>query len=334
MASILDTSVGLGVESTYGTPATITDFYEATSDDWQRQLETLEAQGFSGGQHALRSDRIKTITVGATGSINFAVPPAGAGRLLSHLLGQHAGPALVLDATLAHDLTASTSVEGPSGESFTVQVERADADGQLVTFTYPGCVPVSWELAAAVGGFVTARASYQAATERTDVARTAPTYEVGNAPYDWSEVAVFWGGTQLEVVDSFTLTGELGFKTDRRFLRRSLQPKRAVRTSVPTFSGTLEAEYTAASGLYDDFRDQEVRELRLSVRSSEPIDNDGTDDLYAELEVSLPSVQFTGSTPQASLTDLTRISLPFRALWTPGGDPAVSLRYRSTDATL
>ena len=51
---------------------------------------------------------------------------------------------------------------------------------------------------------------------------------------------------------------------------------------------------------------------------------------YPTFKVTLPVCVFTGSTPTASLSDLTTIELPFTVL-DDGSNAAVKIEYQSTD---
>ena len=53
---------------------------------------------------------------------------------------------------------------------------------------------------------------------------------------------------------------------------------------------------------------------------------------YPFFHVTMPAVKFTGTTPVASLDDMTTIELPFTVL-DNGSDAAITIPYQSTDTS-
>ena len=134
MSSILDQVVTVGVESTYGTAQTSTvRSYEAKADTFTRDVEYIQSVGMRRDLQTIRSDRDDTITLGATGSIEFDLLNKGAGLILQHVLGTTSGPTQQ-GSTAAYRSTFTTDDTGPTG-SYTVQISRVDSGGTLRPFT-------------------------------------------------------------------------------------------------------------------------------------------------------------------------------------------------------
>ncbi len=102
-----------------------------------------------------------------------------------------------------------------------------------------------------------------------------------------------------------------------------LQP---ARSAIPSYTGSLEGEFTNAQ--YEAFRDGTIFQLELICAKSTAI----AGPYYPTFHVTLPKCKFTGSTPVASTDDLTRLSLPFTVLW-DGSNAAVKVEYTSTDTS-
>ena len=82
MAGIYEQFLSVGVETTYGTAVGLSRSYEGQSDDWQRDVEYIESQGFREGLETTRSDRYEGISTGATGSTSLDVMNKGMGLIL------------------------------------------------------------------------------------------------------------------------------------------------------------------------------------------------------------------------------------------------------------
>ena len=54
---------------------------------------------------------------------------------------------------------------------------------------------------------------------------------------------------------------------------------------------------------------------------------------YPYFHVTMPKCKWTGSTPVASLDDMTTIDLPYTVLW-DGSNPAITITYMSSDTAV
>ncbi len=324
MATTTDQAILVGKESTYGTAATLTRAFEGKADTFKRQQEFLNSSGMRAGRQAQRSDRSVPINMGAEGGIEVDVIDAGFGLLFQSLLGAKAGPTQI-GTSGAYTSTFTSTAEGPA-DSWTVQVQRVDNAGTLRPFTYKGSTITGWSLAQEVGGLLVATFNFDAQDEVTDVAAGTPTY-VDGQPFNWSQIAATWNAVALDVSE-FSLEANLGFKTDRRFLRGSALKKQPKRVAVPEFTGSMTAEFESLTH-YNAYKAGTVAPLVFTYTGR----SIGTGVQSAAMTITLPAVQFTGETPEASEDDMTTQSLPFKVLHN-GTNPAVTITYTSTDAAL
>jgi hypothetical protein len=203
---------------------------------------------------------------------------------------------------------------------------RPGTDGTRVAYKHLGCVATEWSLTAEVEENVKLNVTF----DFQDVTHTsiagqiiAPTYPLEAYPYDWTRTAVELSRNGTAVAfdaTSLELTGELGMKVDRRFLRGNELKKKPIRNAIPTYEGTIEGEFNAASlGLYEAFIAGEVCAVKVSFVGILP----GT-----SLTVEAPAIQFTGESPEAATDEVTVHNLPFRVL-DPGtpGVAAIKLTY-------
>ena len=318
MSSVLDAAVLLGEETTYGTPASLTRAYEAQADTWKRSMTALESVGFRGGAHTVRSDRRRMISQGAAGDISVDWLDRGMGLFLQAMLGSVSGPS-------SNEVVLSTGADA-SSTSFTIQVLRPTDTGTLTPFTYHGCVPTAWSISQATGGFLTCSLSFDSEDEDITTSAGTPSYPTGGQPFDWTQVVVSIDGTDLEAVSSIELSGDLGMKTDRYYLRGSALKAQPKRVSMPTYLGSITTDFTG-TGLHSTYIAGDIFDLS-AVWTGDTF----TGGTYT-VTIEAPACQFDGETPSASMGDMTSATMPFRVLH-DGTNPAVTITIESDDASL
>src|SRR5690606_38480450 len=262
----LDASVGIGREDEYGALAADVEGYEGQADSWKTTREFIESVGFRAGMQTARADRRNIVNMGGEGELEVDLLDAGAGSLLAAAFDK----VTVTEVDGVRTTVAETSAVSES-PSFSAQMVRPGTDGIKVAYKHLGCVATEWSLTAEVENAVKMAVSF----DFQDVQHTndpgaivEPVYPAEAYPYDWTRTAVELrrGGTVVALdATSLELTGERGMKVDRRFLRANELKKTPVRNAVPTYEGTIEGEFNAASlGLYEAFIAGEVCSLSVT----------------------------------------------------------------------
>ncbi|WP_328950476.1 phage tail tube protein [Streptomyces sp. NBC_00184] len=316
----LDASIGIGQEDTYGTLSPIVEGYEGQADSWKTTREFIESVGFRAGMQTARADRRNIVNMGGEGELEVDLLDAGAGSLLRSAFDK----VTVTDAAGVRTTVLETS-DVSEAPSFSAQMVRPGTDGSKVAYKHLGCVATEWSLSAEVEEAVKLSVSFdfQDVTHTSDSAQVvAPVYPADAFPYDWTRTSVVLsrGGSAVAFdATSLELTGELGMKTDRRFLRANELKKKPIRNAVPTYEGTLEGEFSAASlGLYEAFIAGEVCSVKVTFAGVLA---------GASLTVEAPAIQFTGESPEASTDEVTVHNLPFRVLDPGDSTAAIKLTY-------
>jgi hypothetical protein len=322
MPTILDNAILVGKESTYGTAATLTRAYEGKADTFKRSQEFLSSVGFRGGMHAQMSQRSVPINMGGEGSLEVDVTPVGFGLLFQSMLGSSSVTALAAPAQKHTFLSTSA---GPT-DSWTVQVQRIDATGTQRNFTHLGSTMTGWSLEQEVDSLLTAKFDFDFQDVSTATAAGTPAYATDVLPYAWTQSAATWNGNAVDLT-SWSLEADLGFKTDRRFLRGSELKKQPVRASVPTYEGNAAMEFESLTQ-YNAFVAGTVAPLVVTWTGATI-----TGAVKYELKVTLAAVQFQGDSPEVSLDEMPTQSLPYKVLYN-GTDPAVKIEYTNILATL
>lgn len=324
MASILDSALLVGKESTYGTAATLTRAYEAKDDTFKRKQEFLTSNGFRGGRQARGSTRSVPVDMGGEGTISVDVTPKGFGLLFQSMLGSVSGP--TQQASTTAYMSTFTSTAAGSTDSWTVQMQRVDVGGTVRSFTYAGSMMTGWKLMQENNGLLGAEFRFDCASSSTAVSAGSITYATDALPFAWTQASATWNGSAIDL-KSFELDADLGLDVERRFLRASALKKKPARARVPEFTGNASMEFESLTH-YAAFVAGTVAPMVITW----------TGDLiassyYYELKVTLPAVQFQGDTPVVSLEGMPMQSLPFIVL-DNGTDAAVKIEYTSTDTAL
>lgn len=326
MTSILNQSFSLGREVTYGTTVALARAYEAQADGWTRIQEDLPSVGMRPGLQGEASDRQKTVVMGAEGSTTFNPLTRGLGLVLQSMLGTVTGP-IQQASTIAYLTTVATGVGSP-GVSYTAQMQRIDSTDTMRAFTYPGSVVTEWTLSHEVGGLLELELGWDARTELTNVAAGTAVSPADAATFDWTQLQATINGVEY-CIESVEVSADLGLKTDRRLMCATSGglkriPKRA---ALPTITGTLQGEFDDLT-LYNLYTAGTIVPIVLTWTGALIV---GVHNF--QLIVTLPACKLSGSTPEASLSELTMQSLPFRALWNQT-NPMCTITYKSTDTTL
>jgi len=325
VASILDNVVQLGLESSWGTAVAPTRAFEAKADTFQREIEYIESVGFRKDMQTIRSDRHDTVSLGASGSIEVDILNKGMGLILQHALGGSTAPAQQ-GGTAAYKSIFETNDTGPTG-SYTVQVGKTDTAGSTQSFTYEGSVVTGWSVAADLGAPVRMTFNYDSENEQNSTALATPSYPASADPFVYTDCKILVDSSEVGTYTSFSLDADLGMKTDRRFLKGSAAKGQPQRSSVPSYTGNISGEF-ASMGDYEKFRDGTLFQLEFKAVMGTAI----AGSYYPTFHITMPKVKFTGSTPVASISELSTIDLPFLVL-DDGSNAAVKIEYTSTDTS-
>src|SRR3954465_1580378 len=140
---------GGGDESVYGTPVTVTRFYEFTGDGPVLEIERMESAGLRSGTRVMRSDRWVAGKKNVSGDLELELANKSFGLLLKHMMG---GVATAQpDAGGNPTVYKHTFTPGDLPTSMTVQMGRPDVGATVRPFTYHGCCVNDWEISCSAG---------------------------------------------------------------------------------------------------------------------------------------------------------------------------------------
>ncbi|MBK7450569.1 MAG: hypothetical protein IPJ47_14570 [Anaerolineales bacterium] len=218
----MDFQLGIANESTFGTPVTVSRFFEYESESMEESYGRTEGDPLRVGSAFKRGDRFTPYLEGVSGSVQMAVMTKGFGIWLRHLMGSvpsTSGPA---------ETTVYTHTAGEGdllGDSFTMQLNRPfHPAGTNQAFTMSGCKVEEWTLSNSVDGNLLLDLKVDAVSVTTATALATASYPSGMENLTWAGGLITVGGTNIDVTE-VGITVNNGLKTDRRFIRQNTAKK-------------------------------------------------------------------------------------------------------------
>ncbi len=338
----LDAQLGFALETTWGTPVTVTKFFEFDKENLEWQPAYLEPTGLRVGTKFKRASRLIRSRESVSGGFEGAFATRTMGTLVKAMLGSTVTtPTLVLGS-------AYKQVHNPGDfltKSLTIQVGRPEATGTVRAHTYEGCKVTGWEFSVSDGEVAKLSLSVDGQTELTATALATasfvatPTAEL----FSFKDVSVFKlggtvsGATELTVaggvavpattvVKSFSLKGDTGMATERFGLGNAGQKAEQLENDTPTITGSLTAEFDRTT-FYDVFKANTTTAIELKLEGSVI---SGTDKNTIHIIVS--AAKFKKATPAVDGPDVVQATVDFEAYSDETNSPLM-FKLISSDST-
>ena len=313
--------LGIGEETTFGTPVTPSRFFEFVDESLSLEIERLESRGLRAGTRILRSDRWRSGRRSVSGDVTFEVNSKNQGLLWKHALGSIATTTPV-GATNTRDHTA-TPGDLPTG--LTVQVGRPDVGGTVRPFTYHGCKVASWLLSAAVGEIGLLRLSLVGEDEDTATSLASASFPTGDEVMTFVEGSLSIASSTVDV-RSVEISGDNGLRADRHRLGSGLI-REPVEASMRRIEGSIVAFFPDLTA-YNRFVNGTEAALELLFQGSVI---EGS--FRFETRITC-NVRFDGETPNVSGPEELDQPLRFVALDSGSGPAsAITVVYRTNDTS-
>lgn len=147
-ASGLSGSAGFAIESTYGTPVTVTQFVPIVSESLVGSRARLESQGILAGRRILSDGQWAEGVIDVGGDFQCELYDRSCGKLLRAMLGSVSTGA-PSGGYYAHTITPG------SLPTLTAQIGRPDSTATVQPYTYTSLTVASWQMNAKVNEIVT-----------------------------------------------------------------------------------------------------------------------------------------------------------------------------------
>lgn len=277
----LASQVVVGAESTVGTAVTPAHAYEFDSESVNYAKNILQGTGLHGGGQYNRAARRVVSTVTAAGDITMEHTYNNMEFWWKNCLGNVvSGP--TVQTTPAYKTIIANG--GLQGSSITYQKGIPEtSDGVVIPLTFNGGKIVGWEFNVAMGAIATLKATLDFWNVNTATALVTPSYIVPNPVWNFSQCAIKVGGTVstttgvtsisggtalATLVNNFTLTGTNPMNVTRYGLGNAGIKKEALENDYRTLSGSIGAEFTNRTELYDVFKANTSTPVELTFTSA------------------------------------------------------------------
>ena len=307
MTTPQDCSVGLGVESVYGTAVARTRWFEFLDESFNFVKNVKQGVGLRVGSRVARSGRRVVASAEGSGDLTIEAVTKGLGLLWQ--LGLGSGTSTLVSAGLYQQVFTL----GDAMPSATIQKGIPRADGTVDAYTFTGCMVESLTIDCPNADNVKVKTSWNAKDMTTATAYTAPSYATGPSVFTFAHGAVYSGAltaptatalgsaaTPVASIRSGSITIKHNLKTDR-YNCGGYGRKEKPFAGIREISGSLVAEYADAA-----FRDAIVNDTSMTLVKTFTAGLD-------VLQIVIPDVRFDGDIVKAS-TDLAMQDIKWTGL--------------------
>ncbi len=359
-ASGLSGQVGTVAEVTYGTPVTVTRFYEFLSEAFVFNPSFLDGMGLKSGQAYNRSTRTVISRFDVNGDLVMEHTSGEAATVIADSMGfwwKYAlGSAFTTPVVVLGTAFAQTHTNGSkAGQFLTVQVGRPQISGVTVQpFTYTGVKVTDFEFSCNDNQIAQLKLTMDGQTELTATGLAAASYPTPNGLFSFANASVMTlGGTATTTagvttvasgaalgsrVTGITITGSTPMKVDRYGLANAGLKAEPIENAIPTITGTLQTEFFSRTELYDVFKANTTQPLQLDFTKFDSAGNDANGVAAGpnpyRLSFILPAVRFKSGSINVSGPDVIPQSIGFQAYDDGTTNPVIQVRLVSKEQTI
>ena len=358
-ASGLSAQVGAVAEVAYGTPVTVTHFYEFLSENFVFNPTWLDGQGLKANQAFKRSTRTVQSQFDVNGDLTMEHTSGEAANAVADSMG------FWWKWALGSTLTTPTVVVGTAfqqihtngskaGQFITVQVGRPQISGVTVQpFTYTGVKCTQWDFSCSDNQIAQLKLTFDGRTELTSTALAAASYPVPNGLFSFANATLMTlGGTATttagltsiaggsaisSLVNSITITGATPMKVTRFGLGNAGLKGEPIENAIPTITGTLGTEFFSRTELYDTFKTAGTTPLQIDFTKFDSAGNDANGAAAGanpyRLSILLPAVKFKTASVPVTSPDVIPQSVGFEAFDDGTTNPVIQIRLVSKESS-
>jgi hypothetical protein len=317
-----DCSVGLKIESTYGTGVTVDRWHEFVSEEITQDNEYIDSEGLRVGGVGVDLGRRTLGKVVAGGSYELEWVTRGLGTLLQAMLGSNTS---TLRSGSIYQQVAVPATTDPM-PAYTVQKGVPPiGGGTTLAHTFLGAVVNEWKLSCKSGEALMAEVDWVAKEMVTATAYAAPSYVASPKTLAYPHLALSIGvnGTHTLTVPTATAVGlttataltnvialevtgknnvDDGGYASGGAGKRSRRPVYGLRE----FAGSMTAEFDAVT-----LRDYYLAQNDLHMVATFTSDADTGFGASAALQIVIPSLRLEGKVPSSNAGDVIEQEIDF-----------------------
>jgi hypothetical protein len=355
----LSGQVGAVAETTYGTPVTVTHFYEFLSENFQYNPTWLDGQGLKSGQAYKRASRTVVSQSDVNGDLTMEHTSGEAANTVADSMGFWwkfaLGSALVTPTVVLGTAYKQVHTNGSkAGQFITCQVGRPQISGVTVQpFTYTGTKVTDWEFSCNTGQYAQLKLTMDGRTELTSTGLAAASYPTPNGLFAFSHASVMTvggtastsagettiaGGASLgSLVNGVVITGTTPMKVDRYGLGNQGLKGEPIENAIPSVTGTLSTEFFSRTELYDVFKLATTTPLQLDFTKFDAAGNDANGvnagpNPY-RLSFLFPAVKFKSGSVNVTSPDVIPQSIGFEAYDDGTANPVIQVKLVSKESS-
>lgn len=317
----LDAQLGMAKEVTFGTPVAVSRFFEFNSESIVPTVTEISRMPLGRGRFQ-RTTQHRTYVKGASGDFEIDAVNKGLGLLLEQMFG--AVVVTQVDDTDEYVQVHTPHASGKRGLSATVQVGVPSTDGMVNPFTFSGGKITGWTMNAALDDILKISTSWNFASQTTQTALAVPSYPDDLLAFTFLDGTLSIDGDPVATMKSISLTAEEAMDTERDYFGNVRGEPLANGELV--YTGQFDSEFNDMDAYNAWVSGTEIVDLAITFAAGEI---PGTGNPY-KLEITIPSLKYTGEAPQVSGPEVVQQNLPFKALFN-GTDPIISCAYHSDD---
>ena len=359
-ASGLSGQVGAVAEVTYGTPVTVTRFYEFLSENLQFNPAFLDGMGLKAGQAYNRATRTVVSQKDVNGDLTMEHTSGEAASAIADSMGfwwKYAlGSAFTTPVVVLGTAYAQTHTNGSkAGQFLTIQVGRPQVSGVTVQpFTYTGVKITDWEFSCSDNQIAQLKVTFDGRDEGTSTGLAAASYPTPNGLFAFSHASVMTlggtastsagvtsvsGGSSLgSLVSGIDITGSTPMKVDRYGLGNQGLKGEPIENAIPTITGTLTTEFFSRTELYDVFKANTTQPLQIDFTKFDSAGNDANGVASGpnpfRLSIIMPAVRFKTGAVNVNGPDVVPQSIGFQAYDDGTTNPVIQVRIVSKEQTI
>jgi len=362
-ASGLSGQVGTVAEVTYGTPVTVTHFYEFLQESLTFNPNWLDGAGLKAGQAYNRASRTVQSRFDVTGELTMEHTSGEAANAVADSMGHWwkfalgstvTTPTLVLGTAFKQNHTNGSK----AGLFQTIQVGRPQISGITVQpHTFTGVKLIGWEFSCNDNQIAQLKVTANAQTEQTGggaPALAAASYPTPNGLFSFANATVFnIGGTASTSagettisagsavqsrVTGVTITSSTGMKVDRYGLGNAGLKGEPIENAIPTITGTLTTEYFQRTEFYDVFKAGTTTALQLDFTKFDGSGNDANGVAAGpnpyRLSFIFPAIKIKGASVNVTGPDVLPQTVNFQAYDDGSGtNPVIQVKLVSKESS-
>lgn len=319
-----DPQLGIAEETTPGTVATPTRFYEFGNEAVKQEIERIKYLGLRPNRKVHGTSNVVPGKKGSAGDIELPVMNKGMALWFKHCLGAVA-TTTPTGATLTRDHKCTVGVL--DGKSLTVQFGRPTVSGTVEDFTYAGCKVNTWGLSHDTDSQLMLNVSLDGISESAAVALASASYPTALTPFAYTAGAITVDGSAFDVKD-WNLEGNNNLATDRYFIRATTPEQKKEQLEgggIREYTGTINTEFMDRTN-YDKFVSGAFASFS-AVYTGALIEGA----FNYTVTVTLPNIQFNGETPNVGGFEIVQQALPFEVFDGGTADGPVVITVRNSD---